>query len=134
VSRVIVVGGGIGGLAVAARLARFRHEVVVLEQADDVGGKAGVFGRDGFTFDTGPSLITLPATLRDLFRKTGKQPIEDVLDLRPLDVLAHYRFPDGTELDLPNNGVHGIAEAFQDGFGGTAGRDWRRFHDDAERT
>ena len=132
-SRVVVIGGGIGGLAVAARLARFRHEVVLLERAPTFGGKVGLLERDGFTFDTGPSLVTLPATLRDLFMKTGRRPIEESLTLTPLDVLAHYRFPDGAEMDVPNTGVHGIAEAFQQSLGGRAGRDWRRFHDRAER-
>ena len=132
-SRVVVIGAGIGGLAVAARLARLRHDVSLVERSDTIGGKAGIYTRDGFTFDTGPSLITLPATLRDLFLKTGK-PLEDSLELLPLDPLAHYRFPDGTEMDLPNSGVADIAQAFQDVLGGSAGRDWQRFHDRAERT
>lgn len=132
-SKVVVVGAGVGGLAVAARLARLRHDVTLLERSDTVGGKLGVHTRDGFTFDTGPSLVTLPATLRDLFLKTGK-PLEDVLELQPLDVLAHYRFPDGTEMDVPNSGVVGIAAAFDAGLGGRAGDEWRRFHDRAERT
>ncbi|HET6816264.1 MAG TPA: phytoene desaturase family protein [Mycobacteriales bacterium] len=132
-SRVVVIGGGVGGLAGAARLARFRHEVVLLERAPTFGGKVGLLERDGFSFDTGPSLLTLPATLRDLFMKTGRRPIEESLSLTPLDMLAHYRFPDGAEMDLPNTGVQGIAEAFQQSLGGRTGRDWRRFHEGAER-
>jgi phytoene desaturase len=132
VSKVVVVGGGVGGLAAAARLARLRHDVTLFERADAVGGKLGELSRDGFTFDTGPSIVTLPATLRDLFLKTGK-PLEDVIDLQPLDVLAHYRFPDGTEMDVPNDGVVAIARAFDAALGGRAGDDWRRFHDRAER-
>jgi phytoene desaturase len=132
-SRVVVIGGGLGGLAVAARLARLRHDVTLLERNDAVGGKIGVVRRDGFSFDTGPSIVTLPATLRDLFLKTGK-PLEDVLDMRPLDVLAHYRFPDGTEMDVPNTGVNGVAQAFRQALGGSAGQDWHRFHEQAERT
>ena len=131
-SRVVVVGGGIGGLAVAARLARMRHDVTIVERSESVGGKLGEWSRDGFRFDTGPSLVTLPATLRDLFLKTGK-PLEDVLDLQPLETLAHYRFPDGTEMDLPNSGAVGIASAFQQAFGGKAGDNWTRFHSRAER-
>jgi len=132
-SRVVVVGGGLGGLAVAARLARLRHDVTVVERANMLGGKAGSFGRDGFRFDTGPSLITLPATIRDLFRKTGK-PVESVLELRPLDQLAHYRFADGSTVDVPNSGVNDVAAAFQDALGGRAGEQWRAFYDRAERT
>ncbi|MBV9097668.1 MAG: phytoene desaturase, partial [Frankiaceae bacterium] len=98
-----------------------------------LGGKAGSFGHDAFRFDTGPSLITLPATIRDLFRKTGK-PVEAVLELRPLDQLAHYRFADGTELDVPNSGVNDVAETFQAAFGGRAGEQWRTFYERAERT
>jgi phytoene desaturase len=133
VSRVVVIGGGLGGLAVSARLARLRHDVTLLEQSDAVGGKAGTFARDGFGFDTGPSLVTLPATVRDLFLKTGK-PVESVLELRPIDPLAHYRFADGVEMDMPNSGVKDVADAFQGALGGRAGEQWRAFYDRAERT
>ena len=131
-SRVVVVGGGVGGLAAAARLARMRHDVTIVERSDVVGGKLGTWLHEGFRFDTGPSLVTLPATLRDLFLKTGR-PLEEVLDLQQLETLAHYRFPDGSELDVPNTGVTGIASSFQDAFGGNAGRNWTRFHERAER-
>lgn len=132
-SRVVVVGAGLGGLAAAARLARLRHDVTIVERAGAIGGKAGSFGRDAFRFDTGPSLITLPATIRDLFRKTGK-PVESVLELRPLDQLAHYRFADGTVVDVPNSGVGDVAAAFQDALGDRAGAQWRAFYERAERT
>jgi len=71
-SHVIVIGGGVGGLAVAARLSVKGHRVTLLEHADRIGGKLFTYRRDGFAFDTGPSLFTLPAVYRDLFLKTGK--------------------------------------------------------------
>jgi phytoene desaturase len=122
-SRVIVIGSGLGGLAAAARLATLGHQVTVCEQADRVGGKLGVFSRDGFTFDTGPSLLTLPAVYRDLFIKTG-QPIEDVLDVIAVDPTCQYRFADGTVLTLPNASRGGIQRAFDGAFGPGAGDDW----------
>ena len=105
-TRVVVVGAGMAGLSVAARLATLGHDVVVCEQAHTWGGKLGTFSRDGFTFDTGPSLLTLPAVYRDLFIKTGK-PLEDSVDLMPVDPVARYRFAAGdghdvTWLDVPN--------------------------------
>ena len=66
-ARIVVVGAGVGGLAAAARLAAAGHQVTVFEQADGVGGKLGRYERRtpaGFRFDTGPSLLTLPAGLR----------------------------------------------------------------------
>jgi phytoene desaturase len=126
VARVVVVGAGMGGLAVAARLARLRHDVTVLEQAPVIGGKLGTYSRDGFTFDTGPSLLTLPAVYRDLFRKTGR-PLEDTLRLVPVDPVARYRFPDGVWVDIPNASRPGVAAAFDQAFGGCAGDDWTRF-------
>jgi phytoene desaturase len=126
VARVVVIGAGMGGLAVAARLARQRHDVTVLEQAPVVGGKLGSYSRDGFTFDTGPSLLTLPAVYRDLFRKTGR-PLEDVLELTPVDPVASYRFPDGTWIDVPNASRPAVAAAFGEAFGGSAANDWNRF-------
>ena len=130
-ARVAIIGGGMAGLAAAARLATLGHQVTVLEQASEVGGKVGVLSRDGFTFDTGPSLLTLPAVYRDLFYKTGK-PIEDVLDLVPVDPAFRYRFDDGTWLQMPNASRSGIRAAFDDALGTGAGADWDRLLDRAQ--
>ena len=126
-SRVVVVGAGLGGLAVAARLARLRHEVVVVEAADTIGGMLRSVPRDGFTWDSGPTVVTLPAALRDLFLKTGK-PLESVLQLEPLELLARCSFADGASVDLPNTGVNDVAAVLDDAFGGGSGAAWRRFH------
>jgi len=126
VARAVVVGAGMGGLAVAARLAAARHNVTVCEQAPVPGGKVGVLARDGFVFDTGPSLLTLPAVYRDLFLKTGR-PLERELELVPVDPVCHYRFADGTELDMPNTSRARIAAAWDDALGAGAGDDWAAF-------
>jgi NADPH-dependent 2,4-dienoyl-CoA reductase/sulfur reductase-like enzyme len=125
-ARVVVIGAGLGGLACAARLSTLGHDVVVCEAAPVVGGKLGTYSRDGFTFDTGPSLLTLPAVYRDLFIKTGAA-IESVLDVVPVDPVCSYRFPDGTELDLPNGPPDRIRVSLDDALGVGAGEDWQRF-------
>ncbi len=99
-SRVVVIGGGFGGLAVAARLARRRHDVTVLEASDTLGGAAGPFVADGHTWDAGPAATLLPAVLRDLFTKTGA-PLEDEVDLVSQEVVREHRFIDGSALALP---------------------------------
>jgi phytoene desaturase len=132
VSRIVVVGAGLGGLSVAARLGTLGHQVTVCEQAPEVGGKLATYSRDGFTFDTGPSLLTLPAVYRDLFIKTGA-PIDDALEIVPVDPTCRYRFADGTWLDVPNASRTKIAQAFDDGLGAGAGHDWNRFMDRAGR-
>ncbi|MEJ5866253.1 phytoene desaturase family protein [Pseudokineococcus sp. 5B2Z-1] len=124
-ARVVVVGAGAGGLAVAMRLARRRHDVLVLEAADEVGGKLGWVEHEGFGFDTGPSLITLPAVYRDLFLKTGKK-LEACLDLVPLETAARYRFADGTVLDLPAGSRGALRRALDDALGAGAGDQWIR--------
>ncbi|GLY32885.1 phytoene desaturase family protein [Kineosporia sp. NBRC 101731] len=126
-ARVIVVGAGLGGLSAAARLGALGHQVTVLEQAEQIGGKLGLLRREGFGFDTGPSLLTLPAVYRDLFLKTGK-PLEDVLELVPLDPACHYRFPGGLELDMPGSGPGGVSRAWAEALGPRAGQDWTAFH------
>jgi phytoene desaturase len=130
-ARVVVIGAGLGGLAAAARLARLGHEVTVCEAAAEIGGKLGVLSRDGFTFDTGPSLLTLPAVYRDLFLKTGA-PLEKVLSITPVEPVAHYRFPGGLELDMPN-GIPRAAAAWANALGPQAGSDWQAFMDRAAR-
>ena len=126
----MVVGAGMGGLAVSARLAAQGHQVTICEQAEQVGGKLGRFERDGFVFDTGPSLLTLPAVYRDLFIKTGNR-LEDHVNLVPVDPVCHYRFADGTELELPNASRAGVTQALNDALGGDAGHQWATLMDRA---
>lgn len=130
-SRVVVIGAGLGGLASAARLAAQGHRVTVLERSDAIGGKLGTFRRDGFTFDTGPSLLTMPQVLEDLFADTGDA-VHTVLDLQRLAIACHYRFPDGTLLDLPD-GVPAVAAALDAALGTGRGEQWERFMDRASR-
>lgn len=99
-SRVVVVGGGFGGLAAAARLAKTGHAVTLVERAPTLGGALGSVTAAGFTWDAGPAYTLLPAVVRDLFRKTGR-PLERELDLEPLDLLREHRFEDDTVLRLP---------------------------------
>jgi phytoene dehydrogenase-like protein len=131
-ARVVVIGAGMGGLAAAARLAAMRHQVTVCEQAPMTGGKLGHLTRDGFAFDTGPSLLTLPAIYRDLFGSTGG-PLEEAVELVPTDPVCHYRFADGTEIDMPNISRPRIAAAWDDALGAGAGADWTRLLDRSER-
>src|SRR3954467_6016965 len=131
-ARVVVIGGGLGGLAVAARLSRLRHDVVVVEATEVVGGMLGRHTSRWFGWDTGPTTLTLPATLRDLFLKTGR-PLETVVELDPLEPLAHYRFADGTTMDLPNRSLVDVIAHFDAALGGRAGDEWRHFHDYAAR-
>lgn len=128
-SEVVVVGAGLGGLAAAARLAAAGHSVTVFEAAPEVGGKAGVFQRDGFSFDTGPSLLTLPGLLDDLFTGTGG-PAD--LDISAVDPACTYVFADGTELALPHDQAD-VDAAFDAALGPGAGKSWRRLHERSRR-
>jgi phytoene desaturase len=129
-ARVVVIGAGVGGLSVTARLAKLGHQVTVLEQADTVGGKLGTYARDGFVFDTGPSLLTLPAVYRDTFRKSGR-PLEQELDLVPVEPAFGYRFADGSTVSLPNASRLGTRRALDDALGGDAGAQWESLIDRA---
>jgi phytoene desaturase len=132
VARVVVIGAGMGGMAAAARLRVKGHEATVVESSDTYGGKLGVHARDGFVFDTGPSLFTLPAVYRDLFLKTGA-PLEDSVELVALDPGFTYRFADGSMLPMPGAGVGRGAAAMGDALGGRAAADWRQLQERAGR-
>lgn len=100
--RIVVIGGGFGGLASALRLAKLGHQVTLAESSDRLGGAVTTVEADGFAWDAGPRSVALPAVVRDLFRKTGR-PLESELggDLTPLAVLREHRFADGSILRLP---------------------------------
>ena len=130
-SAIIVVGAGVGGLAAAVRLSTLGHEVTVLEQAREIGGKLGVISHDGFVFDTGPSLVTLPHILEELFADTGA-PLSDSLTLQRLETAARYRFPDGTTFDMPGE-MSEIPAALDAALGAGTGHQWASFLARAER-
>jgi phytoene desaturase len=122
-SRVLVVGGGFGGAAAAARLAKLGHEVTVVERRDRIGGAVGFVERDGFRWDAGPTSTALPAVLRDLFRKSGR-PLERELDLVPVEPVREHRFADDTVLAMPAGSRAAQLEAVEGALGGGLGRQW----------
>ena len=125
-ANIIVIGAGMGGMACAARLASKGHSVQVLEHNETWGGKLGYVEHDGFKFDTGPSLLTLPAVYRDLFLKTGAA-LEDSIEIVDLETAFRYQFADGTILKMPGTGIGRCAEAIGDSLGGNSADQWRAF-------
>ena len=123
-ARIVIIGAGMSGLAAAARLATVGHRVTVCEAASTYGGMVGRFERDGFAFDTGPGLLTLPAVYRDLALKTGREPLEELVGLAPVDPESRHLFPDGTGLLLPNASRGGVAQALDAAFGAGSGERW----------
>jgi phytoene desaturase len=94
----VVIGSGFGGLAAAVRLGARGYRVTVLEKLDAPGGRAYVHRQDGFTFDAGPTIVTAPFLLEDLWALCGKRLADDV-DLRPVSPFYRIRFHDGSSLD-----------------------------------
>jgi phytoene desaturase len=97
--RVAVVGAGMGGLAAAIRLAVRGFEVEVFEKNAQVGGRVGRFEAEGFSFDTGPSLLLMTDTYRELFRFAGRD-LDDYVRLIPLDSNYRVTFGDGDSLTI----------------------------------
>ncbi|MER6160170.1 NAD(P)/FAD-dependent oxidoreductase [Streptomyces sp. NPDC001868] len=126
-ARIVVIGAGLGAMAAAARLAVAGHRVVVHESTATYGGAVGRFERDGFAFDTGPGLLPLPAVYRDLFLKTGKEPLEKCVDLVQVDPAARHVFADGTDLPLPNASRAGVVAALDTALGPGTGDRWGDF-------
>ena len=93
--RIVVIGAGFGGLAAAIRLQAAGHDVVIVEKRDRAGGRAYVFRQDGFVFDAGPTIITAPAMIDDLFA-LGRRKTADYVRLVPLDPFYNVRFEDGS--------------------------------------
>lgn len=97
-NRVVVIGGGFGGLASALRLRAKGYHVSVVDRCARLGGRAQVFEREGFRFDAGPTVITAPFLFDELFELHGKRR-EDYVDFVPLDPWYRFQFADGDVFD-----------------------------------
>ncbi|MFY1573899.1 phytoene desaturase family protein [Verrucosispora sp. WMMD703] len=97
--RVVVVGAGLGGLACALHLAGSGRQVIVLEREPVPGGRAGRLSVDGYEFDTGPTVLTMPDLIAEALAAVGEE-LTDWLDLVPLDPAYRAYYPDGSTLDV----------------------------------
>ncbi len=100
----IVIGAGFGGIAAALRLRAKNHKVTLVEKQNDLGGRARVFKKNGFTFDGGPTVITAPYLIFELFELFNKKP-EDYIEIKPLDIWYRFLFEDGTSFDYSGNEI-----------------------------
>ncbi|MDP1711908.1 MAG: FAD-dependent oxidoreductase [Candidatus Nanopelagicaceae bacterium] len=131
-SRIVVIGAGIGGMSAAARLARFGHNVTVFEGSEQVGGKCRTEWIDGYAFDTGPTLLTLPAVYRDFFLKTGDA-LETVLEIEEVNPSFDYRFIDGSRVQFANLSRFQTLNAIEESFGNQASSQWNQLMLRAEK-
>jgi phytoene desaturase len=97
-----VIGAGFGGLALAIRLQSAGIATTLIEARDKPGGRAYVWEKDGFTFDAGPTVITDPPCLRELWELTGHDMAEDV-ELMQVSPFYRLNWPDGTQFDYSND-------------------------------
>lgn len=108
--KIAVIGGGIGGLCSACRLAADGHSVHLYEQDQKLGGKLNEYREENYRFDTGPSLLTLPEILEETFQYCGKT-LNEYLSINPIDELCRYFWPDGSQLSSyadPNKALQEI--------------------------
>jgi phytoene desaturase len=106
---VIVVGAGLGGLACALHLAAAGRQVTVVERESVPGGRAGRLSLDGYEFDTGPTVLTMPELIEEPLAAVGER-LSDWLELTPLDPAYRAFYPDGSTLDVRTDTVAMAAE------------------------
>ncbi|MFC0268286.1 phytoene desaturase family protein [Kushneria aurantia] len=120
-SRVIVIGGGFGGMAAALRARRKGYDVTLIERCDRLGGRAQVFEQDGFRFDAGPTVITAPFLFEELFELFDRR-LDEYVEMVPLDVWYRFYFQDGrtfdygSDLDATLADIRRFNEADADGY------------------
>jgi len=98
----IVIGSGFGGIAAALRLKAKGHKVTLIEKHPDLGGRARVFKKNGFIFDGGPTVITAPYLIEELFELFQKDP-KDYIKLSPLKIWYQFVFEDKSKFDYSGN-------------------------------
>lgn len=122
----IVIGGGLAGLASAVEMASHGVRVTLVERNPHLGGKMNVLSEGGYTFDMGPTIITLPQVLRGIIRRSGRRP-EDYINLVNLDPQWRCHYEDGTVIDLRLKLADTIAGLEKQFPGQGAGRGFQSF-------
>lgn len=130
--KIVVIGAGIGGMCAAARLSRLGHHVSIYEASDQPGGKCRTEWIGRYAFDTGPSLLTIPAVYRDFFQRTGKH-MGQVMELNAVDPSFDYRFHDGTSITFSNLSRKKTLETIGKVCGDEAAQQWNAVLERAER-
>lgn len=125
--QVVVVGAGLGGLAAACHLLGDGHDVLVLEREQRPGGRAGRLELDGYAFDTGPTVLTMPDLVEGCFRAAGAD-MDDHLRLRPVDPMYRAVYADGSELRV-RHGREAMTEEIRDVCGPAEAAAFGRFAD-----
>ena len=128
--KVIVIGAGVGGLAAAIRLAAAGHLVEVLERNPNVGGKLATLKEGGYSFELGPTLLTLPHIFDELFKLAGTT-LADEVELVRLDPQIRYRWPNGSTLEVPDDPA--ALPSALDVFSPGSGVQWTRFAEHAAK-
>lgn len=121
--KIVVIGAGIGGMCAAARLAKAGHSVEIYEGAAHTGGKCRTEWIGRYAFDTGPSLLTIPAVFRDFFQRTGDV-MGRILELEAVDPSFDYRFADGKRVKFTNLSRKESLRAISESFGAAASQEW----------
>lgn len=127
--RAVVIGAGFGGIALAIRLQRAGVQTTLVEKRDKAGGRAYVWHEKGFTFDAGPTVITDPDCLTELFEGTGSQ-LKDYVELMPVDPFYRLCWEDGASFDYNNDQV--AMERQMASFNPADVEGYRRFHAHSE--
>ncbi len=128
---VVIVGAGLGGLSAALRLAGAGRRVTVLERESVPGGRGGLLERDGYRFDTGPTVLTMPDLIADALDCVGER-LEDWLTLRPVEPAYRTYFPDGSQLDIHSD-VAAMADEIRAVCGPEEAAGYERFVDFVSR-
>ena len=100
----VIIGSGFGGIAAALRLKAKGHSVILIEKHPDLGGRARVFKKNGFTYDGGPTVITAPYLINELFELFKKNP-KDYIKLTPLNIWYQFIFEDGLKFNYSGNEI-----------------------------
>jgi len=130
--KIVVIGAGMGGIMSAARLAKAGHEVSLYEASDRVGGKLHTEWIGKVAFDTGPSLLTLPAVYKDFFQRTGKH-LGLLCEIKAVDPSFDYRFHDGTSVKFANLSRYETLNNLKSSYGEEVAQQWDELMRRAEK-